>query len=80
MPDTGYMKQVRVVKEGSNTADASQTKALLESTWTGSFYKCPRCSYQTLDQELMISHLAEEINAALNSVAFGSPEPGKPKG
>jgi hypothetical protein len=56
---------IEVKNEGGNPRDAVFTRQLCESCKDGDFYKCPRCTYSTVDISLFCHHMAEEINSAM---------------
>jgi hypothetical protein len=59
---------VHLANDVGSPLDQQATQTLLKMAWNDPYYKCPRCSYQTEDAALMISHLVEEINASLGSL------------
>jgi hypothetical protein len=79
MDKPGQLKPVIVTRGASNPQDEIATRNLLDSCLAGDTYNCPRCNYSTKDPELMIDHLASEINKSIEEVASLSSNPPKPK-
>lgn len=69
---------ITIAQASPHPLDEFITRTLLDQCLKGDFYKCARCNFSTVDPALMISHLADEINAAVASLAT-IPEQRKPK-
>jgi hypothetical protein len=64
----GFAK-VSIVRHSESIIDEHYTKQLCEQSRDGEYYVCRKCSFRTLDCELFINHMAEEINNAMTSLS-----------
>ena len=64
----GHPPRVSVTKDAKDESDKMATKSLIELYTQDDGWHCPRCGEVFTDGDLAVSHLAEEINNALDKL------------
>jgi len=68
-PPSRQVPRVKLVRGSQQEQDILATQALLQAWATPDGYHCPRCPFQTTNQDDFLEHIETEINKAMELIA-----------